>query len=359
MKHINLLAATLIFASLANAQQKAESYVVEGLLPDSALQGRMIYIERYDDGVKLDSAKVQNGRFTFKGKTNAPYFCRIDADRKYGNLILEGGKISIDVTGSHTAVGTPLNNLFNQYETDTEQLHNQLQEKLAQIRESDADTREKQQQMQKLYKEKYQPLLMQKRLDLYRQHTNDPIGEIIIRALSMEATPDEMDQVFAQAGPWLQSLKSTQKIKKQFEALRVTQPGKMFVDLEGKDENNQPLKLSDFVGKGKYTLVDFWASWCGPCREETPTIAKAYERFKDKGLQVIGVATWDKPEHTKKAIKELNITWPQIFDTGMQPMELYGFNGIPQIMLFGPDGTIIARDLRGEGIAAKIEESKL
>ena len=97
-------------------------------------------------------------------------------------------------------------------------------------------------------------------------------------------------------------------------------------------------------------------SWCGPCRSESPHIAELYNTYKDKGLTVLGVAVWDKPENTKKAIKELNIDWPQIIDTGMTPMDLYGVKGIPFILLFGPDGTIIARDLRGEGMKNKVAE---
>ena len=103
-------------------------------------------------------------------------------------------------------------------------------------------------------------------------------------------------------------------------------------------------------------LIYFWASWCGPCRSESPHIAELYNTYKDKGLTVLGVAVWDKPENTKKAIKELNIDWPQIIDTGMTPMDLYGVKGIPFILLFGPDGTIIARDLRGEGMKNKVAE---
>ena len=103
-------------------------------------------------------------------------------------------------------------------------------------------------------------------------------------------------------------------------------------------------------------VVDFWASWCGPCRAETPVLAEIYNQYKNKDLEVLGVAVWDNPENTQKAIEELKITWPQILNAGDKPTKLYGINGIPHIILFGPDGTIISRDLRGDAMKAKVKE---
>ena len=111
-----------------------------------------------------------------------------------------------------------------------------------------------------------------------------------------------------------------------------------------------------YVGKGKYVWVDFWASWCGPCRAEIPNIKELYDKYHSKGLDVLGVAVWDKVEDTQKAIKELGIVWPQIINAQQIPTELYGIQGIPHIILFAPDGTIVARDLREEAMKEKVAE---
>ena len=103
-------------------------------------------------------------------------------------------------------------------------------------------------------------------------------------------------------------------------------------------------------------LVDFWASWCGPCRAEIPNIKELYDKYHSKGLDVLGVAVWDKVEDTQKAIKELGIVWPQIINAQQIPSELYGIQGIPHIILFAPDGTIVARDLREEAMKEKVAE---
>ncbi|EXG77673.1 thiol-disulfide isomerase-like thioredoxin [Xylanibacter oryzae DSM 17970] len=136
---------------------------------------------------------------------------------------------------------------------------------------------------------------------------------------------------------------------------KQTGEGVMFkdftVEYEGKTQ-----KLSDYVGKGKYVLVDFWASWCGPCRGEIPNIINVYNKYKGDKFEVLGVATWDKPEDTKKAIQELGIAYPQIYNAQNVGSDAYGISGIPEIILFGPDGKILKRGLRGEMIGDTVKQ---
>ena len=151
------------------------------------------------------------------------------------------------------------------------------------------------------------------------------------------------------------------KVKSSLEAKKATAEGMMFTDFTVVQDENDPegstVKFSDYVGKGKYVLVDFWASWCGPCKREIPNIAAVYDKYHGDDFDVLSVAVWDKPEDTKIAAAEHNVVWNQIINAQKIPTDIYGIDGIPHIILFGPDGTIVKRDLRGEAIEAAVSEA--
>lgn len=126
--------------------------------------------------------------------------------------------------------------------------------------------------------------------------------------------------------------------------------------MQSQMSNGKTVKLSDYVGKGDYVVLDFFASWCGPCRREMPTLKGIYEKYNGKGLKVVGLAVWNEPADTKKCVKELALPWTIIDNAQSEATEIYGVSGIPHIIVFAPDGTILARDLRGNDLAAKVDE---
>ena len=151
-----------------------------------------------------------------------------------------------------------------------------------------------------------------------------------------------------------------EKEEKEKEDTRIeneekTDEGSMFVDFEVEYEG-KVTHLSDYVGKGKYVLVDFWASWCGPCCAEIPFLKDVWEKYKGDNFEVVGVPSWDEPEKTLKAIKKYGIEYPQMINAQDAGTLAYGITGIPEIILFAPDGKILARGLRGFDIEKTVKE---
>lgn len=144
------------------------------------------------------------------------------------------------------------------------------------------------------------------------------------------------------------------ELQEKLRMMRASEVGSLAPDFELKDSQGSLVKLSSM--RGKYVLIDFWASWCGPCRKEIPNVTKIYADYKDKGLQVIGVSVDRDESKWRQAVEEEQLEYLQLWDSSMTTGKLYNYNGIPFIILIGPDGKILARQLRGDELRRKVSE---
>ena len=198
--------------------------------------------------------------------------------------------------------------------------------------------------------------IMDLAVEAVEEHSADSVSlEAILLLRQYKITDDEgLGKLLVCLTPEMKMDPRALALQEDLDKYSETAPGKPFKDFTVLQPDGKKAKLSDFAGCGKYCLVDFWASWCGPCRREVPFIREVYDEYAPKGLTVVSVAVWDNPEDSRRAAQSLGIVWNQILGADGNVTRAYMIEGIPHIMLIGPDGTILHRDLRGKEIAEAV-----
>ena len=204
----------------------------------------------------------------------------------------------------------------------------------------------------------------------YTENTDNFVALYALQSLIGEFEDPELDSLLNLLAPALQEHKFVQGMQQAIKARINTAEGKPFIDFTvnsvvGMTRSVPPqpkyaeVKFSDYVGKGKYILVDFWAPWCGPCKREIPNLKAVYDKYAGKNFDILSIAVWERQpvQVTIDTAAELGMNWSHINNAGSVPTEIYGVEGIPHLMLIGPDGTILKRGFHGaEGINAAVAE---
>ena len=336
-------------------------YVISGTVPED-LNGKYIYMLRNgnfrygESNTNQDSAWVENGKFRFIGNVEGNAVRFISTSQQAFTFILEPGEIMFDITDEMSLKGTPLNDELTQYRKALKG----VEEKYREINEAvKADPAFVKTERFRTMNEEARQMKKGICTSVIVKHKDNALGEYVLREWLISCQKlEEFDTAYdllerrpVDFGPLKGDIM-------RWEEVRKSMPGMMFTDFTITDGNvdGTPVSLSDYVGKGKYVLVDFWASWCGWCRAEFPVLKEVYAKYKDQNFELLGIAVNDDREKTLKAMKEDGVTWPQILNTGKVAMEAYGIAGIPEIILFAPDGKILARGLRGDELKAKVVE---
>ncbi|HCC52373.1 MAG TPA: hypothetical protein DEQ30_10220 [Porphyromonadaceae bacterium] len=359
MKTFRIIVVCIVATMCVACNGGKNKYVINGIVPDDMLNGETVFMTDYNEGIIIDSATVTNGKFTFKGNADDAMVIRLTLRNLYAEFILEKGVISIDLSDPYSVQGTPLNNKLSEYTTRSTNFVLEARDKLSGMDKS-VSAAEKQELQSRIVDELFRKI-DELSVSFLKEHPNDALGALIFcfwMQNQMEQSSEKFDEASKYAGEYILNFGPVKQMKDFYGKVNKTVEGKPFVDftIERGNPDGSSVSLSDYVGKGKYVLVDFWASWCKPCRMESPVIAEVYNKYKGDRFEVVGVAVWDNRENSLSAIKEDNIIWPQILDGQAIPTEAYDIRGIPHIILFGPDGTILARNLRGDNLRKKVAE---
>lgn len=311
----------MAFMAIVLTSCSDDSYTVTGIVNDGTKY--VYYTMNFLDTVPtIDSVAVENGHYVIEGKAEQPQLVAGTTDQNVQFwFITEPGKISITAEGIPS--GTPQNDSIKSFIDGIKQ-------------------------MQQTDNESFTAYIRQ----YMKNNPNNLAGAFALYMYTDVLGISEVNDILHACGDVVKDVIYSVIPPSAFN----TCEGNMFTDFEV-DYNGKVQKLSDYVGKGKYVLVDFWASWCGPCREEIPTIESLYEKYAGEKFDVVGIATWDKVEDTQDAISELGIKYPQILNAQKIGSDAYGINGIPEIILFAPDGTIMQRGLRGQAIVDAVESA--
>lgn len=372
-KHI--LSLILVGLAVACSQQPSYKLTVTGF--PAAYEGKTIYLKKdtsFNTVVNIDSAVVHKGTLNMKGewlgessfallgfedwrKVKPPYN-KVD-------FILEEGNITVSLDSvSQTIAGTPNNDLYQQLKVLSAESKSITDEYMKYYNELEKNTGENKAILDELEKifERMKGISEEVReikKTLLSTNSKNTIGRDMFLEDSRLFTAAERIEFINQLTEETQQIPRIVNIRKIAEAEAATSEGKKYRDIKGNTLDGKELALSEIVSKNKYTLLDFWASWCGPCIAEVPHVKKVYAKYKSKGFEVYGASIDADAEAWKGAAKAHSLPWQHVILDGKDKTGgafLYGVQGIPYTVLIDQEGTIVKINLRGEKLMETLDE---
>ncbi len=370
-KHLIILACMCCSIATAmtgcNKTEAANAYTITGTA-DGTQDGDSVFLcemQGYFAMNPLDTAIVKDGKFEFKGNAEGAAMRFLIAMHEgttasMAMFILENAdiKATLKAEGEQSVIeGGPNQKLYEEFEAGSGKF-NELMEKPYQLMsDSSADEAAKQTAQQTL--DSLQKELAKYHKEFITGHVPSALSDMLFAYCAQEFTEEEQEEILKLFGEKQPDFPVYKAIMAERKAGEATAVGAKYTDIEMADPDGKTIKVSDYVKKNKYTLIDFWASWCGPCRAEMPTVVKAYTDYHQKGFEVVGVSLDNNKEAWVKAIEQLKMPWPQMSDLKgweCKGAQDYNVRSIPANVLVDQQGKIVAKDLRGEDLLNKMAE---
>ncbi len=360
MKKLQFLLFAMV--SMMFACQSASEYTIQGTIYEMP-DGEKLYLYDSKSHSEIDSATVKDGKFTFTGSVEelSHYYLvyKPEGSRPlHKSIWLENKKIEVkgfkEDFGNIKITGTEvqrqedeLSALMEPFEVRMDSIYNVY---------NPQDTVGAK-ALNEIY-EKVQEQMKEAKVSFVRENPGYFYSMYLLVRLIRDMEPEEGQQLFDGIPEGNKTNEYAMRVKKYLDLNRNLKVGDKFVDLTLNNTGGEPVNLAN-LSNGKYVLIDFWASWCNPCRKENPVIAEAYSKYKEKGFEVYAVSLDEKKEDWQKAINEDDITWVTVNDTNAfngEPAMIYSVKYIPHNFLINPEGEIIEIDIKGDEFLKRMEE---
>ncbi|HET9570559.1 MAG TPA: TlpA disulfide reductase family protein [Bacteroidales bacterium] len=358
---ITLFLLTFFLTACANPK----AYNLQGSIDDAKWNNQKVLlygISEVTGLVALDSTVVEKNRFSLQGKVDSVgwYVLMIQngaAQPIYKDFYI-GGKLDCAVkNGKIRITGSDINDAYQAFDDQYTIMTAELikLDELVKANPQDENAKNAFNASYATFLKSFRELSKKTILD----NMETPLGIHIFQAALSTFENSDLEFILAKASPEFLKDGTVMMVKSQLEASKSVQEGSKCPDLKMMAPDGAQASLLQFIGKGNYVLIDFWASWCSPCMKELPNVLECYAQYHPKGFDIVGVSLDEDASAWKGAIEKNRIPWHHMSDLAgwkSQAVTVFSFSGIPHTVLVDPNGIIVAKNLRGEELKAKLAE---